>query len=72
MNDAFMAKLIWDLETCIQKPWVIPFKQKYGNINCTNYEKKNSSYIYKSIYKDKNIFSNNINYIIKNGKDTKL
>lgn len=71
MNAAFMAKLKWDLEIQTKKPWTIFFKQKYGNATLTNH-KRNISYIYRSIYKDKNSFSNNINHIIRNVKNTNL
>lgn len=64
VNAAFMAKLKWDLETNPNKPWVALFKLKYKDQDRIY---KNSSFVYKSIGKDKKIFSKNLSYLVRNG-----
>lgn len=49
-----MAKLKWDVETNNQKLWITLFKHKYKD---PTKRYKRSSYTYKSISKDKHIFS---------------
>lgn len=74
MNVAFMAKLIWDLEMQSYKLWAIFLKQKYKKRKKKDASdpKKNTSYIFRGIYKDQNIFKNCINHIIKIGETTNL
>lgn len=45
MNASFIAKLGWDLIINKQKPWVIFFSKKYGDLNSSNHNGK-SFYIY--------------------------
>lgn len=70
LNAALMAKLRWDLETQQHKLWAIFFKQKYKKTRTTNLLQKNTSFIFKSIFKDKNIFKNCITHIIKDREKT--
>lgn len=71
MNAAFMAKLRWDLEINKQKPWVIFFSKKYKHLNNPSCN-RNSSFIYKSIFKDKQIFTLNTSCLVRNGNDINL
>lgn len=60
-----MSKLRWELKTNNHKPWVSLFNHKYKN-HLTPHS--NSSFIFKSIFKDNNTFTNNTSHIVTNGK----
>lgn len=70
VNVAFMAKLNWEIATNKEKLWVNLFLHKY------NYRRplkhSNTSYIYKSIFKDNNLFQNFTSVTIKTGDNTDL
>lgn len=60
-----------DLETKKHKLWVTFFLSKYKRSNSLTVC-PNSSFIYKGIFKDKGLFSNNTSFLIKNEKDINL
>lgn len=66
-----MTKLRWDLHINTHKPWVNFHRQKY-NYPVITTPRSNSSFIYMSIFKDKNIFKSNLSCTIKNGLTTNL
>lgn len=68
VNATHMAKLKWELATS-QKPWTTLFKIKYSDPNKLY---RTSSLTYKSIFKDKNIFYQNISYLVRNGDGINL
>lgn len=71
MNIAFMAKLRWDFERNKQKPWVALLSNKYKQLNQQT-KRIIYSYIYKILFKVKNIFKLNTFHIVKNGRNTNL
>lgn len=68
VNVVFMEKLQWELKNDYNKPWIKLFNQKYKDTIIY----KRSSFIYKSIRKGKQIYSNNFSYLIKNGPNVDL
>lgn len=66
-----MAKLRWDLESNNHKPWVTFFNFKY-KLPTTHPRRCNTSSIFKGIFKDKNIFTQNTTYLVKNGRSINL
>lgn len=77
---ALMAKLRWDLHTNNSKAWVTFFMHKYKNhfsrtnfnINSDILPRPNFSFVFKSIFKDENIFNFNISHIVSNGTNISL
>lgn len=65
MNVAFMARLKWDIKTNYKKPWVSFFISKYKDPNKCY---RNPFFTYKSIKKDKNIFSENFFFLVRDGQ----
>lgn len=70
MNVAFMEKLIWELHTSNHKLWVTLFSHRYNYPS--HHFCPNSSFCYKGIFKDMDIYSSNVSFNIKNGKTTNL
>lgn len=57
-NACFMSKLRWDLHTNSPKPWVTSIRKKY-NYSTSKMPRINASFIYKSLFKDMDIFNSN-------------
>lgn len=71
VNVAYMSKLRWELHSNINKPWVkfLTCKYNYTSIPTTPC---NSSFIFRRIFKDMNLFNSNTSYIVRNGNATSL
>lgn len=71
MNAVFTAKLRWDLEANKQKTWVNLITRKYNYPKCIP-PSPNSSFVFKGLFKDKNIFSLNVSHTVGNGQNINL
>lgn len=58
-----MAKLRWNLDTNNPKMWTMIITQKYKYRNPSHHA--NKYYIYRGIFKDKDIYTSNISHTIK-------
>lgn len=71
VNPAFMSKFRWDLHTSKNNPCVKLITHKY-NYPLIPTPRRNSSYIFRGIFKDINLCDLNTSHIIRNGATTSL
>lgn len=72
MNDGYMEKIKWDLSTNSNKFLCRFFLHKYKRMDKRNLSIKNTSHIYKNIFKDHGIFQKCTTHLIQNGESTNL